>query len=98
MMSNATLYQVQANYTQFDSILNQLQQLCQTGDSIILLGESVLAVYQSQMIELSKICDISILECDMPILSGDKLHHVHILTDDEWANLILKYTRHMTLQ
>ena len=94
-MSEKTLYLVQSHFANTQSMLNKLSQLCIAQDSIVLMGDTVLAV-QAQRFQSPS--EIYILENDAELLAASVDLAVKIINYAEFAELVLSHTRCISLK
>ena len=89
-MSNASLYLVQSDFAATPAALAKLQQLYQTSDCVVLMGEALLHVQDTA---LQQINCIYVLETDVEILAGQQTQNMQLISYTQFAELCLNYTR-----
>lgn len=94
-MSDKTLYLIQSSFIHTDHILNQLDQLYVSHDHIVLMGDAVL--YASDR-RLKKKKNLYILENDTEILAKKVPEHFKLINYAQFAELILDFTRCISLK
>ncbi|OTG65032.1 DsrH/TusB family sulfur metabolism protein [Acinetobacter silvestris] len=95
MKSNQTLYLVQSTYAHTDAALNKLLQIHTMHDAIILMGDSVLFAEDQRLMHLE---NIYILENDAEILVSNLPTHIQCIHYAQFADLILNFTRSISLK
>ena len=95
-MSNSTLYLLQSSYANTSQSITQLGQLITVGDTIVLMGESVLFIADEQIQQFGT---CYVLEQDVQIL-GKHAHynHMHVINYAQFADLCLQYMRCISLK
>lgn len=93
-MSEASLFLLQSRFADTPLMLDRIRQMSGPGDQILLMGEAVLFVGDAHMNDLA----ISILATDAEILVPDLPKHIQVLDQNQFAALILQFTRCITLK
>ncbi|XID75818.1 hypothetical protein ACF3NA_04610 [Alkanindiges sp. WGS2144] len=90
----STLHQLSIAPRLWGTIPEQLQAVWQPGDTLILLGEAAQGYTDTR---LQVFGTIYLLQADVAMLGiSSNLACCHILSDDEWATLVLKYNKHIS--
>jgi sulfur relay protein TusB/DsrH len=94
-MSDKTLYLIQSSFSHTDQILTQLDQIYTITDHVILMGDAVLYVHDHRL-QLKK--NLYILENDIEILAEKCPEHFKLINYTQFADLILDFTRCVSLK
>lgn len=89
-MSDKTLYLIQSSFQQTDAILNQLERIYSTHDTVVLMGDAVLFVQDPRVLNKQH---IAVLENDAEILVGSLPEQIQKLSYDQFADLVLDFKR-----
>lgn len=94
-MSNHTLYLIQSNYANTESILTKLNSIITSDDSVVLMGD---AVFFSQAVNTQICSNLYVLENDAENIPNVASVDFKIINYDQFSDLILAYTRCITLK
>lgn len=94
-MSNHTLYLIQSNYANTESILTKLNSIITSDDSVVLMGD---AVFFSQSVNTQICSNLYVLENDAENIPNVASVDFKIINYDQFSDLILAYTRCITLK
>ena len=94
-MSNHTLYLIQSNYANTESILTKLNSMITSDDSVVLMGD---AVFFSQSVNTQICSNLYALENDAENIPNVASVDFKIIGYDQFSDLILAYTRCVTLK
>ena len=94
-MSNHTLYLIQSNYANTESILTKLNSMITSDDSVVLMGD---AVFFSQSVNTQICSNLYVLENDAENVPNIESVDFKIIGYDQFSDLILDYTRCVTLK
>ena len=94
-MSNHTLYLIQSNYANTESILTKLNSMITSDDSVVLMGD---AVFFSQSVNTQICSNLYVLKNDAENIPNVASVDFKIISYDQFSDLILDYTRCVTLK
>ena len=94
-MKNSTLFLVQSPYNNFNKILDELSQMAKADDHIVMMGDSVLQVTDA-VVDIYQ--NIYCLGNEQSLLQDGTKERVRILEYAQFANLVLKFQRCITLK
>ena len=94
-MSNYTLYLIQSNYANTETILTKLNSIITSDDSVVLMGD---AVFFSQAVNTQICSNLYVLENDAENIPNVASVDFKIINYDQFSDLILAYTRCITLK
>lgn len=94
-MSNYTLYLIQSNYANTETILTKLNSMITSDDSVVLMGD---AVFFSQSVNTQICSNLYVLVNDAENVPNIELPAFKIISYDQFSDLILDYTRCITLK
>ncbi|SPL69927.1 DsrH/TusB family sulfur metabolism protein [Acinetobacter stercoris] len=94
-MQNQTLYLIQSNYNHTKATLDKLESIFAPSDAVLLMGDTVLF---SQHPFLDHPETVYILENDAEILVGELPSHFKTINYSAFADLILQFTRCVSLK
>ena len=94
-MKNSTLFLVQSPYNNFNKILDELSQMAKADDHIVMMGDSVLQVTDA-VVDIYQ--NIYCLNNEQSLLQDALKQHIRILEYAQFANLVLKFQRCITLK
>lgn len=98
MMSEKTLYLVQSHFANTDAMLSKLNQIWSQQDSIVLMGDAVLAVDFEQLLGKS---NLYILKNDAELLASNPktdISGIKIINYTEFSDLVLSFQRCISLK
>ena len=93
-MSEASLFLLQSRFADTPLMLDRVRQMSGPGDQLLLMGEAVLFVEDTRLHDLP----VSVLATDAEILVQDLPKHIQVLDQNQFAALILQFTRCITLK
>ena len=94
-MSNHTLYLIQSNYANTESILTKLNSIITSDDSVVLMGDALFFIFFLN----TQICsNLYVLENDAENVPNIESVDFKIIGYDQFSDLILAYTRCVTLK
>ncbi|WP_273779358.1 hypothetical protein [Acinetobacter sp. GSS19] len=93
-MSEASLFLLQSRFADTPLMLDRVRQIYGPGDQILLMGEAVLFVEDTRLHDLP----VSILATDAEILVKNLPEHIQVLDQNQFAALVLQFTRCITLK
>ena len=94
-MSDSTLYLVQSTFAHTDASINSLLQLYANGDAVVLMGDAVLFI---EDVRLKNLTNIYVLENDAEILADTLPSSIQLMNYAEFADLVLNFTRSISLK
>ncbi|RZG79933.1 hypothetical protein EXE10_14840 [Acinetobacter sp. WCHAc060033] len=94
-MTTQTLFLIQSDYAHTDQVLDQLEQIHSINDHIVLTGDAVLFAHD---IRLQSKQNLYVLENDAEILSESLPSQIKLISYDQFADLVLDFTRCMSLK
>ena len=94
-MSNHTLYLIQSNYANTESILTKLNSIITSDDSVVLMGD---ALFFSQSVNTQICSNLYLVENDAENVPNIESVDFKIIGYDQFSDLILDYTRCVTLK
>lgn len=94
-MTHQTLYLIQSNYASTEMILTKLNALIDSNDSVVLMGD---AVFFSQSVNIQICSNLYVLENDAENIPNIGSVDFKIINYDQFSDLILAYTRCVTLK
>lgn len=94
-MTEKTLYLIQSNFANTQTALDQLIHVYASDDAVVLMGESVLKLESAL---LQDITQLYILENDFEILAVQPSKHIHVINYAEFSELVLSFTRCISLK
>ena len=94
-MSDQTLYFIQSEFAKTNDILNQLEKMANLNDSIVLFSDAVLFAQDQRLV---KYPHLYILEQDAELNPMSLPIHIEQLNYDGLANLVLNFTRCISLK
>ena len=94
-MSEKTLYLVQSSFANTENVLNKLTQIYSEQDSIVLMGDAALAIHAQQLQGMAK---VYLLENDTQLLASTLNHAFKSINYSEFSDLVLSYTRCISLK
>ena len=94
-MKNSTLFLVQSPYNNFNKILDELAHMAKADDHIVMMGDSVLQVTDA-VVDIYQ--NIYCLNNEQSLLQDALKQHIRILEYAQFANLVLKFQRCITLK
>ena len=94
-MKNSTLFLVQSPYNNVNKILDELAHMAKADDHIVMMGDSVLQVTDA-VVDIYQ--NIYCLNNEQSLLQDDLKQHIRILEYAQFANLVLKFQRCITLK
>lgn len=94
-MSDSTLYLVQSTFAHTDASINSLLQLYANGDAVVLMGDAVLFIEDAR---LKNLTNIYVLENDAEILAETLPSSIQLMNYAEFADLVLNFTRSISLK
>ena len=94
-MSNHTLYLIQSNYANTESILTKLNSMITSDDSVVLMGD---AVFFSQSVNTQICSNLYVLKNDAENIPNVETVDFKIINYDQFSDLILSYSRCVTLK
>ena len=94
-MSDSTLYLVQSTFAHTDASINTLLQLYANGDAVVLMGDAVLFIEDAR---LKNLTNIYVLENDAEILADTLPSSIQLMNYAEFADLVLNFTRSISLK
>lgn len=94
-MTNQTLYLIQSNYANTEMILTELNTMIDSNDSIVLMGD---AVFFNQSLNTQICSNLYVLENDAENVPNIESVDFKIIGYDQFSDLILDYTRFVTLK
>ena len=94
-MSNPTLYLIQSNYANTESILTKLNTMIDSIDAVVLMGD---AVFFSQSVNTQICSNLYVLKNDAENIPNIESVDFKIISYDQFSDLILDYTRCVTLK
>ena len=94
-MSDQTLYFIQSEFAKTDMILNQLWQMVSLNDSIVLFADAVLFAQDQR---LAAYPYLYIIKQDAELNPIPLPSHIQQLNYDDLANLVLNFTRCISLK
>lgn len=89
-MSDKTLYLIQSSFQHTDAVLNQLERIYSTHDSVVLMGDAVLFAQDPRILNKQY---VAVLENDAEILVGSLPTQIQKLSYDQFADLVLDFKR-----
>lgn len=89
-MSDKTLYLIQSSFQHTDAVLNQLERIYSTHDSVVLMGDAVLFAHDPRVLNKQH---VAVLENDAEILIGSLPMQIQKLSYDQFADLVLSFKR-----
>lgn len=89
-MSDKTLYLIQSSFQHTDAVLNQLERIYSTHDSVVLMGDAVLFAQDPRILNKQH---VAVLENDAEILVGSLPTQIQKLSYDQFADLVLDFKR-----
>ena len=94
-MSDQTLYFIQSEFAKTNDILNQLEQMANLNDSIVLFADAVLFAQDQRLIIYPH---LYVLEQDAELNPMPLPSHIQQLNYDGLTNLVLNFTRSISLK
>ena len=94
-MKNSTLFLVQSPYNNVNKILDELSQMAKADDHIVMMGDSVLQVTDA-VVDIYQ--NIYCLNNEQSLLQDALKQHIRILEYAQFAELVLKFQRCITLK
>lgn len=94
-MKNSTLFLVQSPYNNVNKILDELAHMAKADDHIVMMGDSVLQVTDA-VVDIYQ--NIYCLNNEQSLLQDALKQHIRILEYAQFANLVLKFQRCITLK
>ena len=94
-MKNSTLFLVQSPYNNVNKILDELAHMAKADDHIVMMGDSVLQVTDA-VVDIYQ--NIYCLNNEQGLLQDALKQHIRILEYAQFANLVLKFQRCITLK
>lgn len=94
-MTNQTLYLIQSYYANTEMILTKLNTMIDSNDSVVLMGD---AVFFNQSLNTQICSNLYVLENDAENIPNVASVDFKIIGYDQFSNLILAYTRCVTLK
>ena len=94
-MTTQTLYLIQSTYAQTNQILNQLEQIYGASDHIVLTGDAILFAHDGR---LQSKHNLYVLESDTEILYESLPSLIKSISYDQFADLVLDFTRCVSLK
>lgn len=94
-MSNYTLYLIQSNYANTETILTKLNSMITSDDSVVLMGD---AVFFSQSVNTQICSNLYVLKNDAENIPNVETVDFKIINYDQFSDLILSYSRCVTLK
>ena len=94
-MKNSTLFLVQSPYNNVNKILDELAHMAKADDHIVMMGDSVLQVTDA-VVDIYQ--NIYCLNNEQSLLQDALKQHIRILEYAQFADLVLKFQRCITLK
>ena len=94
-MKNSTLFLIQSPYNNASKILAELTHMAKVDDHIVMMGDSVLQVTDAVV---DTYPNIYCLSNEQSLLQDALKQHIRILEYAQFANLVLKFQRCITLK
>ncbi len=94
-MNSQTLYLIQSDYGHTDQALNQLAQILSRDDHVVLTGDAVLF---ADDIRMQTKQNIYVLQNDAEILVESLPSHIQSISYDQFADLVLNFSRCVSLK
>lgn len=94
-MNNSSLFLLQAPYQHTDKIWDELGKIAQAEDYIVVMGDAILKINQA-MIDLYP--HIYCLNIEQSLLSDDIKNQVNLIEYAQFAELVLKFKRCISLK
>ena len=94
-MTDKTLYLIQSEFSATPAVLTQLGQIATTNDSIVLCADAVLFAQDER---IKKFPHLYVLKQDAELMNQASFAHLSILDYDQFANLVLNFTRCVSLK
>ena len=94
-MKNSTLFLVQSPYNNVNKILDELAHMAKADDHIVMMGDSVLQVTDA-VVDIYP--NIYCLNNEQSLLQDALKQHIRILEYAQFAELVLKFQRCITLK
>lgn len=94
-MTHNTLYLIQSSYAHTDAVINTLLKIYTTGDAVIVMGDAVLFVEDDRLKTLNS---VYVLDTDLDLLPQALASSIQSLTYLQFADLILNFTRSVSLK
>lgn len=94
-MNNSSLFLLQTYYHNTDKIWDELRIIAQAEDYIVVMGDAILKLDQA-MIDLYP--HIYCLSVEQGLLSDDIRNQVNLIEYAQFANLVLKFKRCISLK
>ena len=94
-MSEKTLYLVQSHFANTESTLSKLNQISTQQDSIVLMGDAILAADSAQ---LQNKTQLYMLENDADLLASQPHTDIKIINYAEFSDLVLSFQRCISLK
>ncbi|MDR2249214.1 DsrH like protein [Acinetobacter sp.] len=94
-MTQSTLYLVQASYQHTPQIIQELEKLFDKDDQIVFMGDSTAQLSVSICLHFGS---VSCLAHEKDLIDAEILAHVKVLNYDQFADLVLKFNRCISLK
>ncbi|NHC02823.1 hypothetical protein G9F31_03420 [Acinetobacter sp. 187] len=94
-MSEKTLYLVQSHFANTQSALSKLNQISTQQDSIVLMGDAVLA---ADSVQLKNTTQLYMLENDAELFASQPHTDIKIINYAEFSDLVLSFQRCISLK
>lgn len=89
-MSDKTLYLIQSSFQHTDAVLNQLESIYSTHDSVVLMGDAVLFAQDPRVLNKQ---NVAILDNDAEILVVSLPAQIQKLSYGQFADWVLDFKR-----
>lgn len=94
-MSDQTLYLIQSSFNATPAMLRKLEQVYAENDAVVLMGEAVLHASSACVQHLKK---IYVLENEVENLTPHHLANIHVISYDQFADVVLNFKRNIRLK
>ncbi|MEB3753847.1 hypothetical protein [Acinetobacter sp. MD2(2019)] len=93
-MQTSTLFLLQANFNQATQLLIQLKNMASPSDAVVLMSEAALLVNHPDL----ALYPLYVLKTEAELLTSTIPDHVSVLDYDQLTDLLLQYSRCISLK
>lgn len=94
-MTHYTLYLIQSNYAHTDASIDKLCKIYAAGDAVVLMGDALLLIEDERLKTLSQ---VYVLDSELELLANALPAFITSLTYMQFADLVLNFTRSVSLK